>query len=68
MAKYMSSLGYDLILGARNKEKLEELKTKLSHNAEIILCDLSNKDNFASYIIVNGSVISAWQLLKMAIK
>jgi len=45
MATYLSNKGYDLILVARNKEKLEELKSKLNTNIEIISMDLENIDN-----------------------
>jgi len=45
MATYLSSKGYDLILVARNKEKLEELKNKLNTNIEIISMDLESVDN-----------------------
>ena len=45
MATYLSSLGYDLILVARNKEKLEELKANLNTNIRIISLDLSDIDN-----------------------
>ena len=42
MAKYMASLGYDLILVARNREKLEELKQSLPTKVKIIAIDLSD--------------------------
>ena len=45
MAKYLSELGYDLIIVARNKEALEALKDELKTNVEVISLDLSNKDN-----------------------
>lgn len=45
MSLYLDKLGYDLILVARNKNKLEELKSKLNNKSEIIICDLSNKES-----------------------
>ena len=45
MARYLSKKGYDLILVARSKEKLEELKNELTTNVEIIPLDLENTDN-----------------------
>ena len=44
MAIYLDSLGYDLILVAQNKEKLEETQ-KLCKNAKILTFDLSEKEN-----------------------
>ncbi len=45
MARYLSKLGYDLVIVARNKEQLEKLKNELKTNVEIIAMDLSDKDN-----------------------
>lgn len=45
MAKYLSSLGYDLMLVARNRRKLEELKKEISTDVIIYDTDLSNIDN-----------------------
>ena len=45
MAHYLSDLGHDLILVARRKDKLEELKKELKTNVEIISLDLIEKDN-----------------------
>lgn len=48
MARYLNDLGYDLIITARNKEKLEELKKELNQkndrNVEIIVKDLSKTE------------------------
>lgn len=41
MARYLSSLKYDLILVARDKERLEEIQKKLHTNVKIIVMDLS---------------------------
>ena len=45
MAKYLSKLGYDLVIVARNNEQLEQLKKELETNVEVIAMDLSNKEN-----------------------
>ena len=45
MAKVLSNKGYDLILVARNKEKLKELKNEIKTNVEIIPMDLGITDN-----------------------
>lgn len=41
MAHYLSELGYDLILVARDKEKLQEMQQDLKVNVKIIVADLS---------------------------
>lgn len=41
MAHYLSELGYDLILVARDKEKLQEMQEDLKVNVKIIVADLS---------------------------
>ena len=45
MAKYLSNLGYDLVLVARNRNKLEELKKELKTDVIIYDMDLSIMDN-----------------------
>ena len=45
MARYLSKIGYDLILVARRKELLEELQKELSTNIQIINLDLSKEEN-----------------------
>ena len=45
MARYLSSKGYDLILVARSKDKLEKLKNELNTNVEVISMDLGSVDN-----------------------
>ena len=53
MAIYLNQLGYDLILNARNKEKLEQIQNKLkeenkkigrNNKIEIIVADLSKEE------------------------
>ncbi len=51
MAKYMSSLGYDLILVARNVEKLEYLKDTLSTKVRIIAIDLADEKKIKELFI-----------------
>ena len=45
MAKYLNSLGYDLVLVARNKKRLEEIKKDITTDVKIFDYDLSNLDN-----------------------
>ena len=45
MAKYLASLGHDLIVVARNKKKLDELKTELNVNVTVYDYDLSDIKN-----------------------
>lgn len=44
-AKKLNDLGYDLILVARNEEKLKNIKEHLKGEVEIISMDLSNEKN-----------------------
>lgn len=44
MARYLSGKGFDLILTARNTQKLEALKKTLKTNVEIISSDLSEEN------------------------
>ena len=45
MARVLSNKGYDLILVARNEEKLKELKNELKTEVEIISVDLESIEN-----------------------
>lgn len=45
MARYLSSMGIDLILVARRKDKLKSLKKELTTDVQIIPLDLSQMDN-----------------------
>lgn len=45
IARELSNKGYDLILVARNKKKLEELKKELNTKVTIHICDLSSTYN-----------------------
>ena len=57
-AKELSKEGYDLILVARSKEKLEKLAKELKSNVEIEVMDLSVKENvYKLYNKYKGKVI-----------
>ena len=43
MAIYLSSLGWNLVLVSRNKEKLEELSSKLKTKVKLVVIDLSSE-------------------------
>ena len=45
MAKELSKRGYDLILVARDSEKLNKVKSELQTNIEVVCMDLSNVEN-----------------------
>lgn len=45
IARELSKKGYDLVIVARNKERLEELKQELKTKVEVISLDLSKKEN-----------------------
>lgn len=45
MAKYLSSIGYDLILVSRDKKRLEDIKRKIKTDVIIYDTDLSIMDN-----------------------
>lgn len=44
-AKYLNKLGYDLVLVARRKDRLKELKKELKGNVEIYVADLASTFN-----------------------
>jgi len=45
MARYLSSLGYDIIAVAQRENRLIELKNELKTDVQVIPMDLSDKDN-----------------------
>ena len=52
MAYYLGSLGYDLILVARNKAKLQEMQKDISTNVKIIVADLSIESKLKEVYVV----------------
>lgn len=53
MAKYLSSLGHEVILVARSKIKLEEISRKLDNPSKVYVCDLrvdEEVNNFCQFI------------------
>lgn len=58
MAKYLASMGYDLILVGRDKPKLEELQNSLKVNSQIIIADLSDATKVKEvYVMVKNEDI-----------
>lgn len=45
MARYLAKLNYDLIIVARRKDRLEELRSELKVNVRVIELDLIKEDN-----------------------
>ena len=43
MAIYLSSLGWDLVLASRNKEKLEEIASSLKTKVKLVVIDLADE-------------------------
>ena len=56
IAKELSKKGYELILVARNKEKLEETQKELVTNSKIICMDLSNNESCIKLKELTGDV------------
>lgn len=55
IAKYLDSLGYEVILVARDKEKLESVAKTLKHKPKIIVMDLSQVEDIKSlYVLVKN--------------
>ncbi|HPE14210.1 MAG TPA: SDR family oxidoreductase [Bacilli bacterium] len=52
MARYLSNLGYDLILVARDKQKLEELQGELKTNIQLAIMDLSVEKSIKDLYLV----------------
>ena len=58
MAIYLSELGCELILVARDKEKLEEVQNKLKTKSKIVVIDLANEKKIKDlYMIVKNENI-----------
>lgn len=52
MAKYLDTLGYELILVARNKNGLELLQSRLKNKSKIVVMDLSEESNVKSLYVL----------------
>ncbi len=52
LAIYLSKLGYDLILVARNKENLEDVQNLIKTKAKIIVTDLSNEQKIKELYVL----------------
>lgn len=52
MAKYLSSLGYDLILVARDKEKLQIIQKELKTDVKIVVADLSQESKLKDLYVL----------------
>lgn len=52
MARYLSQLGYDLILVGRNKDALEELLKQLQTKVKMIVVDLSNEQKVKELFVL----------------
>ncbi len=52
MAKYLSSLGYDLVLVARNKEKLQQIQKELKTDVKIVVADLSKDEKLKELYVL----------------
>ncbi len=57
MAREFDKMGYDLVLVARDKDKLEEVKNSLNgKNVQIIPMDLANSENCKNLYLMTGEV------------
>ena len=54
MAKYLSTLGYDLILVARDKEKLQAIQKELKTDVKIVVADLSDESKLKKINMKDG--------------
>lgn len=52
MAYYLADLGYDLILVARSKDKLQKMQKDIKTNVKIIIADLSNESKLKELYIL----------------
>lgn len=58
IAKYLDKIGYEVILVARNKEKLESVAKTLTHKPKIIVMDLQQIEDIKSlYVLVKNDDI-----------
>ena len=52
MAKYLGSLGYDLILVARDKEKLQNIQKEIKTDVKIIVADVSQESKLKELYVL----------------
>lgn len=52
IAKYLDELNYELILVARDKDKLEQLQSKLKNKSKVVVMDLSLEANVKSLYVM----------------
>ena len=52
MAKYLGSLGYDLILVARDKEKLQSIQKEIKTDVKIVVADLSQESKIKELYVL----------------
>ena len=52
MAKYLSSLGYDLILVARDKEKLQKIQKEIKTDVKIVVADLQDESKIKELYVL----------------
>ena len=52
MAKYLNSMGYSLVLVARDKEKLQKIQKELSGEVKIVVADLSNESKLKELYVL----------------
>lgn len=56
MARYLAKLGYDLVIVARRKDLLEQLKKELPTNVKVECVDLANSENCKQLFEANREV------------
>ena len=52
IAKYLNSMGYSLVLVARDKEKLQKIQKELSGEVKIVVADLSNESKLKELYVL----------------
>ena len=52
MAKYLNSMGYSLVLVARDKEKIQKIQKELSGEVKIVVADLSNESKLKELYVL----------------
>ena len=73
MARYLSNLGYELVLVARNEERLKLLSNELKTKSKIIPMDLKQKENCYELfkqennidVLINKNIVAMHILFKL---